>query len=191
MTSTAPIPQTVLPESTWTAPRPDCPHPQRWHATDDDSTEIEVSALVAAFVTALRPDIVVETGTAWGQTAEAIGKALLGTSGHLTSFEVDPDRVWFSRRRCEGLPVDVVESPSLLGISQIHGPVGFAWLDSLFDLRFAELAALVRVSTDRTVVGMHDTGPHHPLRAKLHQITGWNRIDLPTPRGVSFFSRGA
>jgi hypothetical protein len=60
-------------EARFTPPRPDCPHPEWWTSTDDDSTECEVTALVAAFVVALQPELVIETGTAFGQTAEAIG----------------------------------------------------------------------------------------------------------------------
>ena len=78
-------------ESRFTPSRKDCPHPERWHSPDSDSTEIEVSRLAAAFVEALRPDLVIETGSAFGQTAELIGQVLHTAGvGHLITFEVDP-----------------------------------------------------------------------------------------------------
>lgn len=92
-------------EGRFTDPTRWCPDPDRWHSTDSDSTEVEVSALVGAFAGALRSDIVVETGSAWGQTSEAIGRALLGSKGHLITCETEPDRVAATAERCKGLPV--------------------------------------------------------------------------------------
>lgn len=183
----APLPHPV-PESTWTRPRDGCPHPGRWSSYDSDSTELEVTALVAGFVRALQPDLVVETGTAWGQTAEAVGRALAcNGQGRLVTFEVDRDRVVASLFRCQDLPVDVVDRPSLDGIADLPaGTVGFAWLDSLFDLRLRELEALRPKLGAGAVVGLHDTGPQHPLAGQLDGLRGWRRIDLPTPRGVTF-----
>jgi hypothetical protein len=68
-------------EARFTAPRADCPHPEYWHSTDSDSTEIEVTELVAAFVRAPQPETVLETGSAFGQTAEAIRRTL-AANGH-------------------------------------------------------------------------------------------------------------
>lgn len=102
------------PESHFTRPRADCPHPEWWHAADVDSTEIEVSELVAAFVRALQPQVVVETGTAWGQTAELAGRALArNRHGHLWTLEPDRLRADHARARCRGLPVTVVDQTSL------------------------------------------------------------------------------
>src|SRR3546814_13227118 len=89
-------------ESRFTESRKDCPHPERWHSPDSDSTEIEVSRLAAAFVEALRPDLVIETGSAFGQTAELIGQVLFTAGvGHLVTFEVDPARVAANAERGE------------------------------------------------------------------------------------------
>lgn len=181
---------TTQPESTWTRPTARCPHPERWHSTDDDSTEIEVTALVKAFVTALQPSLVIETGSAWGQTSQAIGQALLENGhGHLITFEPDPERARYTTSRCAGLPVLVRQVPSLdpiSGIPTITEPVGFAWLDSLFDLRFLELHALRPHLAPGAIVGLHDTAPHHPLHAQLEHKAEATRLDLHTPRGVTF-----
>lgn len=177
-----------VPESTWTRARAGCPHPGRWHSYDSDSTEVEVTTLVAGFITALQPDLVVETGTAWGQTAHAIGSALAAAGqGRLVTYEPDRHRWAAATSRCAGLPVDVLQIPSLDGIATLgRATVGFAWLDSLFDLRLPELDLLRPRLTGGAVVGLHDTGPQHPLRDQLDTLRGWRRIDLPTPRGVSF-----
>lgn len=189
-------------ESRFTQPRPDCPHPKRWHSPDADSTEIEVSRLVAAFVQALRPDFVIETGTAFGQTAELIGYELrVAGVGELITFETDPDRVLASTLRCENLPVTVQQTPSLAGIAALldmagpyHKSVGFAWLDSLFELRVPELRAIRPLLMSGAIVGIHDCGEpgrtkYNDFAASVAQVAanlGFNRISLPTPRGCTF-----
>src|SRR4051812_32344071 len=125
------------PESSWTKPREDCPHPEWWTATDGDSTETEVTELVAAFVRALQPQYVVETGTAFGQTSRAIGKALKRNGhGHLDTLEVDPHRCTQARLVTRGLPVNVIERASLE--FKPTRRVDFAWFDSLIELRVPE-----------------------------------------------------
>jgi hypothetical protein len=177
-------------ESTWTTPTDWCPNPDWWTSTDDDSTEIEVTCMVKWMIVGLQPRVVVETGTAWGQTAHEIGDALrINGRGHLHSFEVNKVRVDASRRRCEGLPVSVHQMPSLQGIEwlkEVTNHVDFVWLDSLFNLRLRELENLMPLFTERTVIGIHDTAPHHPLHRDLVKLKGFRRIDFHTPRGVSF-----
>jgi predicted O-methyltransferase YrrM len=179
-----------LRESRWTAPRPDCPHPERWHSTDTDSTEIEVTELVAAFVRALQPDLVVETGAAFGQTAEAIGRALQANGqGTLLTCDTNPDRIEATTARCEGLPVIVLAMTSLEMIADIHSPVGFAWFDSTIGMRVPEFRSLLPNLDHGTIVGFHDTGPHFHLRPHIDHLVNERTvrlIHLPTPRGVTF-----
>jgi hypothetical protein len=181
-------------ESEFTAPRPDCPHPEYWHSADSDSTEYEVTALVAAFVTALQPEFVVETGTAFGQTAEAVGRALLRNGhGRLVTLETDPDRATFSRERCAGLPVEVLEIASL--DYKPKDAIDFAWFDSLTHLRALEYQRYRRFMTPRCVVGFHDTGPHHVTRKFLDPLVASGELSnplwLPTPRGCMFARVGS
>ena len=190
-------------ESRFTEPRADCPNPERWHSPDPDSTEIEVSRLVAAFVEALRPDLVVETGTAFGQTAELIGDALGGVADSwLITFETDAERVRLARERCVATRVEVHQESSLTGLEALahlvkigqKPKVGFAWLDSLFELRVPELRLVQPMLSPGAVVGIHDCGePGHTKYnefaksvADAAQALGFNRISLPTPRGVTF-----
>lgn len=178
----------LRPESDFTRPRPDCPRPERWHATDAYATEVEVTALVAAMVTALQPDFVVETGTHIGNTAEAIGRALLANGhGRLVTLEVNAGLAAGACKRCEGLPVEVVCGHSLAWSPP--QPIDFAWLDSDSLRRHEELRALLPWMHERTVIGVHDTGPQHPVRGLLATLESEGLISplyLPTPRGVCF-----
>jgi hypothetical protein len=175
-------------ESRYTPPRPDCPNPERWHSADWDSAEIEVTALVAAFVRALRPNVVVETGSAFGQTAAAIGQVLAEAGvGVLHTVELDPERAAATRTRCDGLPVKVEEMASL----DFEPPQGvdFAWFDSLLDLRVPEFLQYHDRFSPGAIVGFHDVGPQFPLWseiAKLEEEGLLLPMRLRTPRGVCF-----
>jgi len=176
-------------ESRFTAARSDCPHPEYWHATDDQSTELEVTALIAAMVVALQPDFLVETGTCFGNTTEAIGQALRSNGhGELVSLEVDPKYVQIARQRCAGLPVSVLSISSMEYVPD--RPIDFVFFDSLARLRALEFERYLPWMHERTVVGFHDTAPHHPVRETLLPLAQKgllvSPLYLPTPRGVMF-----
>lgn len=187
MTSDLPLPAPVT-EDHFTYARADMPHPEWWHATDGESTEIEVTELVAAFVRALQPEFVVETGAAWGQTTEAIGAALQRNGhGELVSLEIIPERVRYTRGRCAGLPVLVVSESSMDYTPS--RPVDFAWLDSELELRAWEARRLRPYLREGSIIGVHDTGSLHGIRPALDDLTreGWLRpIYLRSARGVAF-----
>lgn len=64
-------------ESVHTAARPEwCAKPELWHAPDGESSEFEVLELCAAFIRALQPEVVVETGSALGFGGAMMGAAL-------------------------------------------------------------------------------------------------------------------
>lgn len=175
-------------EDRFTPPSPECPNPRYWHSHDDASTEQEVGELVAAFVRALQPEIVVETGTSFGYTAEMIGKALKRNKhGHLFTVDTDAEMVATAIERCAGLPVTVLHMASL--DYQPPGPIGFAWLDSEPQFRIDEAHLLQPFLAPGAFVGIHDTAPHHNFRPAVEKLCaeGWLRpVWLPTPRGVMF-----
>lgn len=178
----------VEPESRFTQPRTECPHPEYWHSADSDSTEVEVTELVAAFCRALQPEVVVETGTAYGQTAQAIGEALQANGhGHLYTLETDAGRVEICRERVAGLPVTVIAGSSMAWTPP--DAVDFAWFDSLLPLRVDEFRRYVEHMWSGATVGFHDCGPQHSLRPGIEALAAeglLRPIYLPTPRGAIF-----
>lgn len=171
-------------ESRWTPPRPDCPHPEWWHSEDDESTETEVAQLVAAFVRALQPELVVESGTAFGVTAELIGASLADNGhGYLWTYEIDPARVEAATARCRGLPVFVHAQP--------FGPpfpdqIDFAWIDGHIEQRVADLVRARAWLRPGALVGVHDSGPQHGIRDAVEAVDWVRWVNLRTPRGVMF-----
>jgi len=173
------------PESTWTAPRPDCPRPEWWHAHGAGATEIEVTELVAALVRALQPEIVVETGVLHGQTTRAIGDAL-ARNGHgtLYALEIMYEYARIAAAELRHMPVHVLAADSTGWIPP--GPIDFAFLDSELDTRAREIEHFWPWLHAGTVLAIHDTGPHHPVRKTLDQFADkLVLLDLPTPRGVT------
>lgn len=183
------------PESRFTRPTDLCPHPERWTSTDDHSTEVEVSELLAGLVRGLQPELCIETGTAWGQTAQAIGEALQRNGhGRLVTFEPDPERAAFSEARCDGLPVEVNACSSVERVP--CQPVDFAFFDSLFPLRVPEFLFYRPEMHAGTIVAFHDSAPGagggqfdlgRDLRTEIAVVLApyLRFIHLPTPRGIT------
>jgi predicted O-methyltransferase YrrM len=176
-------------EAAFTAARSDCPNPAYWHAPDDQATEDEVTELVAAMVRALQPEVCVESGTYTGTTTWAIGYALAKNQhGHLYSLEVDYARYRQADEQLKGhRKITIVHTSSL--VWQPPAPIDFAWIDCDASRRHLVLRAWLPWMHDRTVVGIHDTGPQHPVRELLRPLEAeglLSLLDLPTPRGVSF-----
>jgi len=180
------LPGGVVRESEFTPAHAECANPERWTATDEQSTELEVTELVGAFVRALQPEYVVETGTFCGNTARAIGEALARNGhGRLDTIEIDPDRAAVATRRCEGLPV-AVHCASSLEFDPAE-PIGFAWFDSLLDLRVPEFQRFYSHMAPGSFVGFHDTGSHMgSLGAQIRALPNLRPTFLRTPRGVCF-----
>lgn len=182
-------------EAEFTRPRPDCPHPEYWHAPDAYATEAEVTDLVAAMVVALQPEFVVETGTHTGTTALAIGRALARNGhGRLVTIEREPLKAiqvgeFIARESVDTaagpvpLPVTVVAGDSLAYVPD--QPIDFAFMDSAIDARVPEYRRFLPHLSPRAVVMFHDTGPHHALAPQLDQVGDLDLIYLPTPRGVA------
>ena len=177
----------MRPERDFTPPSAFCPHPERWTAIDGESAEREVSELVASLVRALQPDFVVETGSGFGYTAQAIGEALRRNGhGRLVTLERNEERAVEAQERCAHLPVKVLWKRSLDYLPE--EPVQFAWLDSAPADRAQELRRLLPWMAAGSLVGVHDTAPHHAVHARLEEAVreGLVRaVRLRTPRGIS------
>ena len=184
------------PESRYFGPTHRCPHPERWTSNDGDSTEIQVSQLIGALVTALQPDYVIETGTAWGVTTRRIIKALQGNGhGKLFTLEVDaePERIAYVKERIPGSPhwEQVICSSLDWEPPLPEGSVGFLFTDTFRDIRLAEIEHFWPwLRNPGAIIAVHDSAwDQGPLRGWIEQnLVNQQKaraIDLPTPRGLT------
>lgn len=182
------------PESEFTAPSLWCGNPELWSAPDGDSAECEVSALVGAFVRALKPWFVLETGSAFGATSIAIGEALRANGrGHLHSLERDGSRaeIAFNLVAQAGLgdQITIFNADSLTWTPPRHARYEFAWFDSALGIRDLEFERFLPQIEPNALVGFHDTGPLHGVEPKVRELVRRGLLTplfLPTPRGVAF-----
>jgi predicted O-methyltransferase YrrM len=170
-----------------------------WHCQDGDSTEIEVSMLVAALVRAHQPELVIETGTAWGQSTRLIGDALVANGhGRLVSLEIEEQRLRYSRWYCHELICNgVVHIADIKSLE--YDPVDrvdFLFSDSNYELRVPELEHYSQWMEKDALIVFHDTAPGHgvhrdsesrDLQTQIEQAQGdrFRNIRLHTPRGVT------
>ncbi len=176
--------------------RPECPEPARWLARDSEATEHDVSMLIGAFVWALKPDYVIETGTYRGDTTVMIGQALQALGrGHLVSIDIDHQATLFTAERLngQGLPVTLMtcKASSFLPTE----PVDLIFIDCSLDDRFAQVQAFRPYASPRCVILMHDSalpasGPGvAQLYADAQKMVDFSLVypwvKLPTPRGLA------
>jgi predicted O-methyltransferase YrrM len=168
--------------------RPECPDVARWTAPDGVATETEVSALLAALVRALKPDLVIETGAYLGHTTEAIGRALQTEGrGQLVTFEIAGDRAAHVAVKCVGLPVIVMPQDSRTWRPATK-TLDLLFVDSEYAARVEEVRWFHGSASPRCVVVAHDTvmGDYRKALEELvaeNIVTPW--VFLPTPRGLA------
>ncbi len=187
------IPGDPQPESRFFPGTARCPNPECWTATDGDSTEREVAELIGALVRATQPELVVETGSAFGETTEQIVRALgRNGHGHLVTLEVEPERTEYVRHRIPASGVwEIVETSSLEWEPPPGSPpVGLLFSDTFRELRCAELLRFQPWMRQGAIAAVHDSAwDAGPLRGWIENSivkTGLGRaIDLPTPRGLT------
>lgn len=185
-------------EDAFTQPHAECRHPHLWHSPDSDSTEEEVTELIGGLIRALQPEYVVETGSAFGYTTVQIAEALkFNGHGFVTSLEIDSERAKQARDRLETAHLspwaEVLEIDSMMFVPPKW--IGFAFFDSLYELRAAEFRRYHGLGTIRsgTIVAFHDTtsglrGHHMDMRQEVESL--WTEgllrpIFLRTPRGIA------
>ncbi len=188
-------------ESRFTPSKEFCSHPEYWHSRDNESTEEEVSKLVAAFVTALQPEFVVETGTAHGVTTWRIGKALFDNGhGRLVSLDSDKSMIDSAKTYITDRSYAEFNHPWAAPITILHKntmeyipdeDIGFAFFDSWQEGReeeFRRYYGMGRLKSG-TIVSFHDTAPHHVVLPTIKRLESEGLIKaiyLHTPRGVAF-----
>lgn len=152
------------------------------------SGEVELADLFYAFLRLLRPPLVVECGSHLGFTTWALGKAAKTYDGQVVSCEVSPTYAETARKRCEGLPVTILQTSVLDEnfIVQYVEKADFIFLDSDENTR---IPTLRRVKSGAIAV-IHDTKNEPELLGGLAITQTESRIDFTeTHRGFTLLRK--
>lgn len=173
-------------EARWNPDNKFVRNPQYWHSQDGESTEIEVSEMIAGLVRATQPEFVIETGSAWGQTTRYIGEALRANGhGFLVSLEPDDARrnytAWYCHELLHGW---LFLSPETSLEFKPDRRVDFLFSDSDMTVRTDELIKFWRYMDRDALIVVHDT-VDPMLNQALNALDQFRSIRLHTPRGVT------
>lgn len=156
--------------------------------------------MIGGLIRGLQPEVVVETGSAWGQTTKIIGRVLMA-NGHGTcySLEPEPQRFAYSQWYCHDEicagTVKLIQGESL-SFTPPEGYIDFLFSDSLYKLRGPELERFRPWMDDAGFVCVHDTAPSHrgegldayDLQTALDALPGYRSLRLHTPRGLTLLT---
>jgi predicted O-methyltransferase YrrM len=186
--------QIVQPE--YTPATPECPHPELWHMLDSQSTEVEVLDLLKTLVVALKPKLIVETGTFLGHgTTKLAEGARANGFGKVVTIEFDPAIRQRALRRFESMGLSPwIESRLESSLDTvIDGTIDFLFSDSHLANREAEIRRLLPQLDPRGVLVIHDASSHFKLvreaALRLEAEGLISTVLLSTPRGVVIAQR--
>ena len=170
---------------------PECPYPERWHMYDSLSAEVEVLDFLKALVIALKPELVVETGTFSGLSALRIAEGLAANGfGRVITCEVDK-KVYdaaVARFAASGLAcwIDARNESSLE--MNVDGRIDLLFCDSEGPLREQEVRRFLPQVNSNGLILIHDASSslkivrEAALRLEAEGLL--SVLLLPTPRGL-------
>ena len=179
-------------ESDFTAPSVWAPRPDLYGAFTTDAAEEEVCELLASLVRAIKPCFVLETGTHEGRSAVYIADALRRNKyGRMVSLEINSDYAAEARRLLAlngllGVGIGLCEAIEVSSFDYIPPqPIDFLFSDSELGTRQQELERMRPFLAPRAWVAVHDSLTHRSVMGDLTSV-GWiERVDIPTPRGLT------
>jgi predicted O-methyltransferase YrrM len=189
----------VIPEVA--TPTLECRNPERWSCYDGMATEVEVLKLLYSLVRAIKPQVIVETGTYLGAGTMWLAKAAKANGfGVVNSCDIGGHFIQeaqelLKREEVDGYAQLFVES----GIQMIqrHSAIGFAFLDSGINIRVDEAMMVLSRLSSRGVIAVHDSNTYHANfsggpRYGLVQLAERNNLQLlqlDTPRGLTLLKK--
>lgn len=173
----------------------ECPEPSLWQCFDEQSAEVEVLEFMYSLVRALKPKLVVETGSCRGLSACYIGKALRDNKrGKLITCEIDPKYHEMTRELITKArlleQVECVLSSSLDLDIAVDQPIDLLFSDSMPNIRMKELEKFDANLSTQSLIAIHDvnSGFHAQLRETVLKQDKDRKLSvvlLPTPRGLA------
>jgi len=175
----------------YTPPTPECPHPERWKMVDSVSTELEIIDLLKALVVALKPELVLETGTFLGYSTIKMAEGLRENGfGKIITIEYDPAIFAKAqeRIRASGLApwIDSRNASSLE--TKIDGAIDLYFSDSKLAIREEEIRRFLPQVDPRGIILIHDASSHfesvREAALRMEKEGLLSVVLMSTPRGL-------
>jgi len=185
-------------QSEWIPPTPECAHPERWQMLDPQSAEMEVLDLLESLMKAVKPELIVETGTFIGHSAIRMARALQANGfGKIITIEYDPVVFEKARQQIEasGMArwIEYRNASSLDTI--IHGAIDVLYSDSDLNIREQEVRRFLPQIKPRGLVLIHDASSHFKVvreaALRLEEEGLLSVILMSTPRGLCIAQKRA
>lgn len=183
-------------QAEYTAPTPECPHPELWRMLDSQTTEVEVLEFLRTLVTTLKPKLVVETGTFLGHATVKLAEGLKENGfGKVITIEFDPAirARAVDRFNTSGLASWIESRLESSLETNIEGTIDLLYSDSHLANREAEIRRLLPRLDPRGVLVIHDASSHFKIvreaALRLEKEGLISAVLLSTPRGVVIAQR--
>jgi len=175
----------------YSQPTAECPHPERWRMYDSMTAEFEVLDFLKALVVAMKPELVVETGTFLGTSTLRIAEGLRENGfGRVITCENDPKVFEEAKKRFEksGL-ADLIELRNESSLEmKIEGTIDLLYCDSDLPVRETEVRWFLPQLNPNGLILMHDASSAlKTVREGARKLEREGLISvvlLPTPRGL-------
>lgn len=185
----ADVGESVQPE--YVPPTFECPHPERWHMADSQTSELEVVDFLKSIVTTVKPHLIVETGTFIGYSAVRMAEGLKANGfGRLITIEYDPVIFAKAKERIDsselGNWIEYRNESSL--DTQIEGTIDILFSDSHLTIREDEIRRFLPQINPQGLILIHDASSHFGVvreaALRLEQEGLISVVLLSTPRGL-------
>jgi predicted O-methyltransferase YrrM len=175
----------------YTPATPECPHPELWKMYDSMTAEAEVLDFLKSLVIALKPHLVVETGTFLGVSTLAIAEGLKQNGfGRVITVEFDPQVFATAKERIDGSGLSAwidARNQSSLDL-QVDGPIDLLFSDSDINIREREVRHLLPRISPHGLILIHDASSHQKVvreaALRLEAEGLLSVVLVPTPRGL-------
>ncbi len=179
-------------QAEYVAPTVECPFPERWRMMDPQSAEVEVLEFLRSLVIAVKPELIVETGTFIGHSSIKMAEGLKANGfGRIVTLELDP--LVFAKARenvaASGLSewVECRNESSLEAL--VEGTIDLLYIDSdPGPIREQEIRRFLPQVRARGLVLAHDASSSfqsvREAALRLEREGLLSVVLLSTPRGL-------
>ena len=178
-------------QSEWIPPTPECSHPERWQMLDPQSAEVEVLDLLESLIRAVKPDLIVETGTFIGHSAIRMARALQENGiGRIITIEYDSAVFAKAKQQIDASGVARwIECRNASSLdTTIHDAIDLFYSDSDINIREQEVRRFLPQIKPRGLVLIHDASSYFKVvreaALRLEAEGLLSVVLLSSPRGL-------